>query len=347
MAKIIKNIEDKEKDILSVINDSFGKGTILQLNDESIIEHDFWPSGLCSVDYIMGGGLPKGRMVELYGHEGTGKTTLALQIAKSVLNICDTNKVVYIDTESSLNYEYCKKIGINFNKFFICQTQVAEEVLNIIKKIIENKLANLIIVDSVASLIPESEIDNINDFGIASLARILSSSLRKLSKILSDTQSTILFINQLRSNVTLFGSSVNDITCGGKSLKYYSSLRIEMTSSTKLKDTNNNIYGVSVNIKTTKNKFFPPFRVKTIELYYGTGFDPRVDFLNYCIENEVIIRNGSWYSIESENVAKGKEAILLLLNNPKLIEQLNLKIMQKININKNDILNNNNIEIIT
>lgn len=322
------NLEEKG-DLLDIINGTFGKGTLIKLDDEQKQSGNYWSTNIHSIDYLLGGGLPKGKMVELYGNEGSGKTTLALQIIKSVMEQEKDKLVVYIDTESALNYQYCKNIGIDLGRFLLCQTQVAEEVLNIIKKIAETNSTCLIVVDSVAGLVPEAEIENIGDFTVASLARVLSSNLRKLAKLLSEKEVTVLFINQLRSNVniSMFGPATNDITCGGKSLKYYSSIRIELINSTKLKDHDNQIIGAIINVKTTKNKFFPPFRTKSLELYYGKGFDYKSDLLNYYIEKSVIIRNGAWYSFNGENIAKGKENMLELLSNNDFCSKLkeNLK----------------------
>lgn len=324
-SKKSSDIDVEEAGLLKTINHEFGDGTLIQFNEEQINNlENFWQTGIYSIDYLFGGGIPKGKMIELYGNEGSGKTTLALQLIKKLCDNYSDFNAVYIDAESSFNWSYCQALNIDLSRLFYCQKQVAEEVLSIIKSISELGKVSLIVVDSVAGLIPEAEVENIGDFTVASLARILSSNLRKIAKVIDERNVTVCFINQLRStvNTSMFAPNNGDITCGGKSLKYYSSVRLELNNSSKLKDANGIIYGVNVNIKATKNKFFPPFRSRAMELIYGKGFDINSDLLNYYIEQNIIVRNGAWYGFENANVAKGKESMLQLLCNEEFMSRL-------------------------
>lgn len=292
---------------LSGIKKDYGEGAIMRLGQQTALNVETIPTGILSLDIALGvGGLPKGRIVEIYGPESSGKTTIALQVAAEVQKLGGT--VAYIDAENAMDPTYADALGVNINDLWLSQPDTGEQGLAIADELIKSSAVDLIVVDSVAALVPKAEIEGeMGDAHVGLQARMMSQALRRISGSTSRSHTLVIFINQIREKIgVMFGNP--ETTTGGRALKFYASVRLEVRKSAQVKD-GNDIVGNETTIKVVKNKVAPPFKsIKTI-MTYGKGIEKYADMVRFATESEnkidVIQKSGSWYSYKDERLGQG------------------------------------------
>lgn len=311
------------------INKEFGKGSIMSLEDKMSLHNvELISTGAISVDKALGGGIPKGRVIELFGPESSGKTTMALSIVKKVQDF--GGSAAYIDVEHSFDLIYAKNLGINLSTLFVSQPDSGDDALNIADAIANSGIFDLIVIDSVAALVPKCEIEgNIGDSSMGAQARLIAQALRKLIPVLSKNNVTLLLVNQIREKMGVtYGSS--EITPGGRSIKFCASVRIEIRRMAYIKKGEEEI-GIKSRVKIVKNKIATPFKVGEIEILFGKGISEEGSIIDAAINAKIIEKRGSWFSYKLENLSQGKEGLRLLLENNvdlknKILEELNANI---------------------
>ena len=309
------------------IETQFGKGYITKF-DKNNNTIDVIPSGSIKIDKILGiGGYPKGRIIEIYGNESCGKTTLALQAVASCQSI--GGKCAYIDLEHSLDAKYCTTNGIDLSKLLLAQPDSGEQTFQLISALIKTGMIDLIVVDSVAAIVPESEIEgNFSDQTIGLQARIMSKGLRIIQGLLAKYNTTIIFINQLREKVGVFYGN-NEITTGGRALKFYSSIRIELRRAELIKSGSECI-GIRSIAKVVKNKLAPPLSKVYIDFYFDQGINHNEEIIQYALDYDIIQKKGSWYYYNGDRLGQGKETtIQYLLANPTIFEDIKNKCLNR------------------
>ena len=321
-----KNSKNKLlEQVMKDIEKQFGAGSIMKLGEEEHQKIDVEPSGSLSLDIAIGvGGLPKGRIIEIYGPESSGKTTFALHAIAEVQKHGGT--AAFIDAEHALDPIYAKKLGVNINDLLLSQPDTGEQALEICRALVQSEAVNIIIIDSVAALVPQAELEgDIGDSHVGLQARMMSQALRSLSGTISKTNTIAIFINQLREKVgVLFGNP--EVTPGGRALKFYSSIRLDIRRAETIKN-GDKIIGNRVNIKVVKNKVAPPFKVASLDIMYGEGISKEGEIIDIGSEIGVLERSGAWYSYEGNKIGQGKENTKLYLkNNPDLRDELERKI---------------------
>ncbi|GMO13248.1 MAG: recombinase RecA [Mycoplasmoidaceae bacterium] len=286
------------------LQNQFGKGTILNINNQKeLIE--VIPSGSLMLDNILGvGGFPKGRITEIYGNESCGKTTISLQAVVQCQGL--GGKCVYIDLEHALDLSYCKKLGIDLDNLIVIQPESAEQTFSIIEALLKTGTIDLIVVDSVAALVPKAELDG--DFGDQTMglhARIMSKGLRIIQTLLEKNSTAIIFINQIREKIgVMYGN--NETTTGGRALRFYASLRLELRRSELLKDSDN-VIGIKIAVKTVKNKLAPPMQKAFVDIFFDKGYDETNEIIDFALEKGVIEKRGSWFYYKDEKIGQGKD----------------------------------------
>ena len=316
------NSKDKIlEQVMKDIEKQFGVGSIMKLGEEEHKNVDVEPSGSLSLDIAVGvGGLPKGRIIEIFGPESSGKTTLALYAIAEVQKHGGT--AAFIDAEHALDPVYAKKLGVNINDLLLSQPDTGEQALDICKALVQSEAVNIIVIDSVAALVPQAELEgDIGDSHVGLQARMMSQALRSLSGAISKTNTIAIFINQLREKVgVLFGNP--ETTPGGRALKFYSSVRLDIRRAETIKN-GDKIIGNKVNIKVVKNKVAPPFKVASLDIMYGEGISKEGEIIDIGTEIGILDRSGAWYSYEGDKIGQGKESTKLYLkNNPELCDKL-------------------------
>lgn len=326
-------MKDKNKLLEQVMKDiekQFGAGSIMKLGEEEHVKTDVEPSGSLSLDIAIGvGGLPKGRIVEIFGPESSGKTTLALHAIAEIQKHGGT--AAFIDAEHALDPIYAKNLGVNINDLLLSQPDTGEQALEICKALVQSEAVNIIVVDSVAALVPQAELEgDIGDSHVGLQARMMSQALRSLSGTISKTNTICIFINQLREKVgVLFGNP--ETTPGGRALKFYSSVRLDIRRAETIKN-GDKIIGNRVTIKVVKNKVAPPFKVAVVDLMYGEGISKEGEIIDIGTEIGVIDRSGAWYSYQGNKIGQGKESTKLYLkNNPEIRNEIYEKIRKHYN----------------
>ena len=332
-----KNI-DKEKaleQVLADIEKQFGKGAIMKLGDQKHMEIDVVSTGSISLDLALGvGGYPKGRIIEIYGPESSGKTTFALHAIAEVQKT--GGRAAFIDAEHSLDPVYASNLGVNIDELLLSQPDTGEQALEICDALVKSHAVSIIVVDSVAALVPQAEIDGeMGDSHIGLQARLMSQALRKLSGSINKTNTIVIFINQLREKVgVMFGNP--ETTPGGKALKYYSSVRLDIRRGEQIKS-GTDIIGNKTNIKVVKNKVAPPFKTTTVEIMYGTGVSKLGELIDLASEANIVEKSGAWYAYKGEKIGQGKEnAKQYLKENPKIAEEINKKVRTHYGISKEE-----------
>ncbi len=329
-----KTIGDKTlNQVLKDIEKQFGKGAIMKLGDNKQQEIDVTPSGSLSLDVALGiGGYPKGRIIEIYGPESSGKTTFALHAIAEAQKLGGT--VAFVDAEHSLDPQYASKLGVNINELLLSQPDNGEQALEICEALVRSGAVSTIVIDSVAALVPKAEIEGeMGDSYMGLQARLMSQALRKLSGIINKTNTTAIFINQLREKVgVVFGNP--EVTPGGRALKFYSSIRLEIRRLEAIKQ-GNDIIGNKAAIKVVKNKMAPPFKTCTVDIIYGEGVSKEGEIVDLATEANIIEKSGAWYSYNNEKLGQGKENVKgLLKNDIKLKNELEQKVREYYGINK-------------
>ncbi|HNX07759.1 MAG TPA: recombinase RecA [Bacteroidales bacterium] len=314
---------------LDKIEKSYGKGAIMKLGDHPVEDIEYISTGSLGIDAALGvGGFPKGRVVEIYGPESSGKTTLALHA------IAESQKkggiAAFIDAEHAFDSFYARKLGVDIENLLISQPDNGEQALEITENLIRSGAIDIIVIDSVAALTPKSEIEGeMGDSKMGLQARLMSQALRKLTATISKTRCCCIFINQLREKIgVMFGNP--ETTTGGNALKFYSSVRIDIRKVSQIKE-GDAVTGNRVRVKVVKNKVAPPFRTAEVDIIYGEGFSKMGEIVDLGVEKEVIKKSGSWFSYNETKLGQGRDAVKqLLLDNPELCEELETKIREKI-----------------
>ena len=319
---------------MSKIEKDFGKGTIMKLGDEKVENVEVIPTGSIGLDVALGiGGYPRGRIIEIYGPESSGKTTLAIHA------IAEAQKAggiaAFIDAEHAFDRFYAEKLGVDVDNLWISQPDNGEQALEIADQLIRSAAIDILVIDSVAALTPKKEIEgDMGDSNVGLQARLMSQALRKLTSTISKTNTTCIFINQLREKIgVMFGNP--ETTTGGNALKFYASVRIDVRKSTALKD-GEDVFGNLTKVKVVKNKLAPPFRRAEFEILFGEDISKVGEILDLGVEYNIIQKSGSWFSYKDSRLAQGKDACKALLkDNPELCEELEGLIMQAIKENPN------------
>ena len=324
------NNTDKDKILSQVLLDiekQFGKGAIMKLGDDSHNEIEVSPSGSLSLDLALGvGGYPKGRIIEIYGPESSGKTTFALHAIAEIQKA--GGRAAFIDAEHALDPVYAKNLGVDINNLLLSQPDTGEQALEICEALVRSEAINIVVIDSVAALVPQAEIDGeMGDSHVGLQARLMSQALRKLSGTINKTNTIAIFINQLREKVgVMFGNP--ETTPGGRALKFYSTIRMEVRRSEQIKQ-GDNVIGNRTNVKIVKNKVAPPFKTATLEIMYGGGVSRASEIIDLATDAAILDKSGSWYSYNGEKLGQGKETVKALLNeNTKLRDELEQKVRE-------------------
>ena len=331
MAKEIKIDENKRRALESAvaqIEKAYGKGSVMKLGDNTHMNVETFPTGSLGLDLALGvGGVPKGRVVEIYGPEGGGKTTVALHIVAEVQKLGGI--AGFIDAEHALDPVYAKRIGVDIDNLYISQPDNGEQALEITETMVRSGAIDIIIVDSVAALVPKAEIEgDMGDSHVGLQARLMSQALRKLTGIVGKTSCTVIFINQLREKVgVMFGNP--ETTTGGRALKYYSSVRLEVRRGEQIKKDGEAI-GNRVRIKVVKNKVAPPFREAEVDLTYGVGISKEGDILDLAVNDDIINKSGAWYAYNGNKIGQGREnAKLFLTEQPDIMNEVEEQVRAK------------------
>lgn len=329
-------VNDKERNLqlaLAKIEKDFGKGAIMRLGETEIPKVEAISTGCLTLDVALGiGGIPKGRIIEIYGPESSGKTTVALHCVAEVQK--EGGTAAFVDAEHALDPVYASKLGVNLDDLYISQPDSGEQALEITETLIRSGAIDIIVIDSVAALTPQAELDgDMGDSHVGMQARLMSQALRKITAASSKSKCTIIFINQLREKIgVMYGNP--ETTTGGKALKFYSSVRIEIRKADTLKD-GSDIVGNHVKAKVVKNKVAPPFKVAEFDIMYGTGISNMGCVLDLAVENGFVQKSGSWFSYNDEKIGQGRDkAMEFLKSNPDFYKELDAKIREKYEMNK-------------
>ena len=311
---------------LDKLDKTYGKGTVMKMGDAAVEDMEVIPTGSLGLDVALGvGGYPRGRVVEIYGPESSGKTTLTLHaIAEAQKN---GGIAAFIDAEHAFDRYYAENLGVDIENLIISQPDNGEQALEITDNLIRSGAIDIIVIDSVAALTPKSEIEGeMGDSKMGLHARLMSQALRKLTGSISKTKCTVIFINQLREKIgVMFGNP--ETTTGGNALKFYCSVRLDIRRSTQIKNTDGEVLGNKTRVKVVKNKVAPPFKLVEFDIVYGKGISKVGEIIDLGVDFEIIKKSGSWFSYDDTKLGQGREAVkTLLLDNPELMDELEQKI---------------------
>lgn len=319
---------------LDKLDKAYGKGTVMKMSDAAVVDVEAIPSGSLGLDIALGvGGYPRGRVIEIYGPESSGKTTLTLHA------IAEAQKAggiaAFIDAEHAFDRFYAKKLGVDIDNLIISQPDNGEQALEIADNLIRSGAIDIVVVDSVAALTPKSEIEGeMGDSKMGLHARLMSQALRKLTASISKTNCTVIFINQLREKIgVMFGNP--ETTTGGNALKFYASVRLDIRRSTQIKETDGSVAGNKTKVKVVKNKVAPPFKTAEFDIMYGEGVSKVGEILDIAVELDIIKKSGSWFSYEDTKLGQGRDAVKALIkDNPELQDELESKIKAALKASK-------------
>ena len=329
---IKKASNDKTLDeVLKDIEKQFGKGSVMKLGEEAHNEIEVCSSGSLTLDKALGvGGYPKGRIIEIYGPESSGKTTFALHAIAEAQKA--GGRAAFIDAEHALDPVYAQKLGVNINELLLSQPDTGEQALEICEALVRSEAISIVVIDSVAALVPQAEIEGeMGDSHVGLQARLMSQALRKLSGTISKTNTIAIFINQLREKVgVLFGNP--ETTPGGRALKFYSTIRLDVRRGEQIKN-GDNVIGNKTNVKVVKNKVAPPFKTASVEIMYGEGVSKTAEIIDLASELGIIDKSGAWYSYNGDKIGQGKEkAKEFLKANPSIKDELESKVRESLGI---------------
>ncbi len=312
---------------LKQIQKQYGQGSIMKLGDKVAIDIDTIPTGSLKLDFALGiGGYPKGRIIEIYGPEASGKTTIALHAIAEAQK--KGGRAAFIDAEHAIDPIYAANLGVKVDELILSQPDSGEQAMEIAEILVKSQAVDLIVVDSVAALVPQVELDGeMSDMQVGAQARLMSKALRKLTALLSKSDCTIIFINQLREKVGVFFGNP-ETTPGGRALKFYSTIRLDIRRGESIKD-GSEVVGNVVNIKVVKNKVAPPYKTTSVDLMYGKGISKEGELLDLAVTYDIIKKSGSWYEYEKERLGQGKEvAKRYLKEHPVVKEEVETKIKE-------------------
>ena len=320
-----KNVDKALEAVQLDINKEYGDGSIMRLGGTANLDVEAISTGCLSLDMALGvGGVPKGRIIEVFGPESSGKTTLALHIVAE----CQKNggKAAFIDAENALDPEYAKNLGCNADDLLVSQPDSGEQALDILQKLLETAALDVIVIDSVAALVPKAELDGqIGDVTVGLQARLMSQALRKLTGTVSRSNTTVIFVNQIREKIgVMFGNP--ETTPGGRALKFYSSVRMDIRRITSLKD-GTDMVGNRTRVKVVKNKVAPPFKMTEFDIMYGKGISKEGDIIDLAIKGDIIEKTGAWFSYGDMKIGQGKEnSKKYLIDNPDIYSEIIKKV---------------------
>jgi len=316
--------------VLADITKKFGNGSIMRLGENTKMAVEVIPTGIMSLDLAIGvGGLPRGRIVEIFGPESSGKTTVALHVIAEAQK--NGGVAAFIDAEHALDPQYEKKLGVNIEEMFVSQPDCGEHALEICEMLISSGAIDVVVIDSVAALVPKAEIEGeMGDMHVGLQARLMSQAMRKLTSVAAKSKAAIIFINQLREKVGGgfggFAAGIQETTTGGRALKFYATVRLDVRRIEAIKDKSENI-GMKTSIKVVKNKVAPPFKQSSVEMYYGEGVSREMDALDNAEKYGIVEKSGAWYSYKGDQIGQGRENVRQFLkSHPEIVIELNEKI---------------------
>ena len=327
-----RSTREREKAIemaVGQIEKQFGKGAIMRLGQNAVTSVANISTGSISIDHALGiGGVPRGRVVEIYGPEASGKTTLTLQVIAQAQRSGGT--AAFVDAEHALDPTYARKLGVDLDNLLVSQPDNGEQALEIVEMLVRSGGADVVVVDSVAALVPRAEIDGeMGDAQVGLQARLMSQALRKLTAVVSKSSTCLIFINQLREKIgVMFGSP--ETTTGGRALKFYSSVRIDIRRIGAIKD-GDQVTGNRTRVKVVKNKLAPPFRIAEFDLMYGEGVSREGDLLDLAVERRFVEKSGTWFSYNGERLGQGREKVKLFLKqNPEIFDSIDARVRKEL-----------------
>jgi recombination protein RecA len=333
MAAQITNSPDRQKALSLVLNQiekSFGKGAIMRLGDATRMRVETISTGAMTLDIALGGGLPKGRVIEIYGPESSGKTTLALHAIAEIQR--SGGVAAFVDAEHALDPTYSAALGVDIDNLLVSQPDSGEAALEIVDQLVRSAAVDIVVIDSVAALVPRAEIEgNMGDSHMGLQARLMSQALRKITGSISKSGCTVIFINQLRQKIgVVYGSP--ETTTGGTALKFYASVRLDIRRIQTLKRANDGEYGNRVKVKVAKNKVAPPFRIAEFDIIFGKGISTVGCLVDLADETGIITRRGAWYSYDGDNIAQGRDnTVKYMEENPEMVEKIQKLVLDKLN----------------
>lgn len=323
--------EEALEEALKLIKKQYGQGAIMKLGDRVSVKVDAISSGSLLLDAALGiGGYPKGRVIEIYGPESSGKTTVALHAIASAQK--KGGRAAFIDAEHAIDPEYAKRLGVNVDELILSQPDSGEQAMEIVEILIKSQSVDLVVVDSVAALVPQAELDGeMSDAQVGAQARLMSKALRKITGLLNKSECSIIFINQLREKVgIMFGNP--ETTPGGRALKFYSTIRLDVRKGEAIKN-GSEIIGNVVNIKVVKNKVASPFKTASVDLVYGLGINREGEVLDLAANNEIVKKSGAWYDYNGERIAQGREsAKKYLVDHTDILNEIENKVREKLGL---------------
>ncbi|WP_147822179.1 recombinase RecA [Salidesulfovibrio onnuriiensis] len=341
MARKTSSPEDLRKEALgtaiTTIERKFGKGSIMRMDDAALTSIPVIPTGSIGLDMALGvGGIPKGRVIEVYGPESSGKTTLSLHLVAETQKAGGT--AAFIDAEHALDMNYAKRLGVNTEDLLISQPDYGEQALEIADLLVRSGAVDIVVVDSVAALIPQAELEGqMGETQVGGQARLMSHALRKLTGSIHKSKCSVVFINQIRMKIGMTGYGNPETTTGGNALKFYASVRMDIRRIQTLKDKDES-YGIRARIRVIKNKVAPPFREALVDILYGTGMSREGELLDMGVEMGVVDKSGAWYAFGSERLGQGKENVRqYLLENQDIAVQIEAKLKEHLGINPPEI----------
>ena len=336
MAKIDENKLKAIEMAMGQIEKQFGKGSVMKLGEDATANIDAVSTGCLDLDIALGiGGVPRGRIIEIYGPESSGKTTIALHVVAEAQKL--GGAAAYIDAEHALDPVYARKLGVDIDELLLSQPDTGEQALEIVEALVRSEAMSIIVIDSVAALVPQAEIEGeMGDSHVGLQARLMSQALRKLSGIINKTNTICIFINQLREKVgVMFGNP--ETTPGGRALKFYSTVRLDVRRGEQIK-VGGDVLGNKTNIKVVKNKVAPPFKTAEVEIMYGEGISKVGEIIDLASNLGIIDKSGAWFSYKGEKIGQGKENVKLVLkNNPAMYKEIEDKVRKSLFSNPDEV----------